>query len=998
MKFPKTEVFILIFILIFVFNVGSENSNIEEFHFNFEEPVIIQKDGYDSIISKDLAKFEEENIPIIPFKSLKILLPKDYRLDDLEVIAENKVELGIYNIEKGKEYQLQHCFDDFDNCENVTKPFVNITGEFPNVTYSYSVFKLKGYNILILNLYPMHYNIETGKLYYYKNFDVKVKSKYGDVNNLYRNNKKDRDYVERIIYNKDKINQYYELDSIASSEQYDYIIITGNELVDSFKPLEDWKNKKGVQTFTMTVENITANPDYYCNGLYGDGCGDGNDFNDTEAKVRNFIKYAYSNLSVDYVLLGGDVEIIPARTITDGYEFVVGDIYYMGLDGSWNLDNDSTFAEYSPEETDPYAEIYVGRAPVNTVEDVNIFINKTFTYERYPPLDYQLTVLFMAEEEGLNGAYYKNYIDENYVPERFNITKLYEIDDSLNITTAWSNLNLGYNIVNHLAHGGQLAMGVGPNDPSGTNLIWNWDIDELINAPRYSIYYSYGCYSNDFSYSDTYGEHFILAPNGGGPVYIGISGSSFSYWYDYQLFDALMIEDITNIGKSYQDSKEDNIQVAFPQGASGGSARASYLNLNLLGDPELPIWTDIPQNLTIDYYQESISKTITNLTINVNTENAFVFLYSPNYEGLTDYNGNITFEVNISGIRDINITVTAPNFLHYESNITLLLFDFDNDGIPDIDDLDDDNDGILDINDTLLGNITNINTNIDNLTLLINNDSNLSQIFNDILLVEFLENNNPVLTFNYDFSNLLDLSLVTINKENNNFGSLLVKGLMNINKTFYVDKINNSNYVCVKDSEIDNINEISIDCSDINEYSVKCHGVNNSFLCSLLNNSYRIENLTNSAVKEFYIEIIENTQGDPNPGNNNGGPGGGGPSGSSSNQKNNEECEPQWSCTLWKACEDGEQVRTCSDFNNCETTTGKPSEIQSCISTEKGPTTDINNLNENNEDNKDGNLITGQVTRDNNFFNKNINILILIIVLIVIVFGFKFLRKKSKKN
>lgn len=52
-------------------------------------------------------------------------------------------------------------------------------------------------------------------------------------------------------------------------------------------------------------------------------------------------------------------------------------------------------------------------------------------------------------------------------------------------------------------------------------------------------------------------------------------------------------------------------------------------------------------------------------------------------------------------------------------------------------------------------------------------------------------------------------------------------------------------------------------------------------------------------------------------------------------------CMPNWQCTSWSTCNavynstcsnyaSGTQTRTCTDLNNCGTTSGKPAEIQSC--------------------------------------------------------------------
>ncbi len=79
--------------------------------------------------------------------------------------------------------------------------------------------------------------------------------------------------------------------------------------------------------------------------------------------------------------MGGDDEIIPVRGV---YAFVGDtvdrnipcDMYYGALDGSWDNDNDTIFGEgvfsegpengTAGEEADFFAEVYVGRATVDT--------------------------------------------------------------------------------------------------------------------------------------------------------------------------------------------------------------------------------------------------------------------------------------------------------------------------------------------------------------------------------------------------------------------------------------------------------------------------------------------------------------------------------------------------------------------------------------------------------------------------------------------------------
>lgn len=52
----------------------------------------------------------------------------------------------------------------------------------------------------------------------------------------------------------------------------------------------------------------------------------------------------------------------------------------------------------------------------------------------------------------------------------------------------------------------------------------------------------------------------------------------------------------------------------------------------------------------------------------------------------------------------------------------------------------------------------------------------------------------------------------------------------------------------------------------------------------------------------------------------------------------NPNCNPNWSCSNWSACTNGQLTRTCNDANNCGVTTGQPPLNQSCsINTLPGP-------------------------------------------------------------
>ena len=291
--------------------------------------------------------------------------------------------------------------------------------------------------------------------------------------------------------------------AVLPSGNHDYVIITKSDLSDEFLTLADWKTEKGVNTTIVAVECIDA--EY--SGV------------DLQDKIRNFIIDAYNNWGITYVLLGGDVEIIPYRNFYvetsrrpwDRY-YIPSDLYYAGLGGTWDDDEDGKYGELG--EWDLYAEVYVGRAPVNTEGEVSTFVTKTIEYEQSPSTDYLKNALMLASmlNEDTDGAYTKDYHVCPKIPGDWEKAKIYESNDTqrgnlVELTTAA--LNAGQHVVNNICHAGEevLALGYVLSDPDELYTIS--EVDELQNALRYFLFYTIGCYANAFDYGDCIGEHFV---------------------------------------------------------------------------------------------------------------------------------------------------------------------------------------------------------------------------------------------------------------------------------------------------------------------------------------------------------------------------------------------------------------------------------------------------------------------------------------------------------
>ena len=461
------------------------------------------------------------------------------------------------------------------------------------------------------------------------------------------------------------------------SGQVDYLIITSDSLRAAFEPLRQWKMRKGLVSEIVSIETIT--------GAYPGA--------DLAEKIRTCIRYFHCERGTEWVLLGGDVEIIPARKayipISDRPD-VPCDLYYADLDGTWNDDGNLHWGEVPSDNVDMYADVFLGRAPVATADEAATFVNKVLTYEGcyQLPVDYQLRMAFLGEilwgdlqhpqdPEYTDGGVAKNLVQSRYVPARFSIDKLYESSHNLNRSTALSALNHGRGFINICCHGFFKEITVASDYLSDT------DFAALASGNRYGLMYSTTCLSGGFDQSDCIGEAWVLAPQGGG-FYIGNSrygwdepgypGDGPSDLYDQEFFSSVFLTGFTNLGKAFADAKHEFVG----ESRSDPYMRYVMYDLNLLGDPELPLWTDTPEAITVTA-PASLDTTPQVFAVNVMNgaaplAGAKVCLWKEGevyVVGETDGSGNASLAVDAMTPGTLLLTVTAPNMLPYLGQATV---------------------------------------------------------------------------------------------------------------------------------------------------------------------------------------------------------------------------------------------------------------------------------------------------------------------------------------
>jgi hypothetical protein len=375
------------------------------------------------------------------------------------------------------------------------------------------------------------------------------------------------------------------LSAAASAQLYDHVIVTDDSLVSRFAPLSACiRNELGLTDTIVTVEAIQES-------FPG---------RDTPEKIRNFIRHAYDNWLTMYVLLGGDVEIVPPRYVWadhgSGLEPIPSDLYYSALDGDWDADDDGQFGEVE-DSVDLYPDIFVGRCPATTGASVTAVVGKFITYVSNPQAQYLDRVLLsgfdlyswcIAEEA-------MEYYDSELVPESVKpCAKVYDSDSGDHRSELVSDLNAGPHIWVHADHSGWNCIGAGWTNHR--SVLSGDDLGGLGNQDRLTILMTNGCDAGAFDSSDCVTECFMLAPNGGGVAAFSntrtglldaakpLHGQSFMQieellraWFNHPR-DATL-SDLATV----------QAQVA-PLAAVSERYRWTDYIFALLGDPSMPVW------------------------------------------------------------------------------------------------------------------------------------------------------------------------------------------------------------------------------------------------------------------------------------------------------------------------------------------------------------------------------------------------------------------------
>jgi hypothetical protein len=613
---------------LFLSLLFSARAEIIEKTYYFSNPVITQHKGYQQIsFGNDMLTAKPGN-PALPYSSVSLLLPPGEVALNIEFIGENKVTLeGQYNLWP---YQPSRPLSETEKAEFYKNGKIyNSRDLYPASQYGrLSSQFMNGYGFAFSTFTPVQYIPAEGKISYYSKVTIRITTGPGEkAAAALQNLSSKKDVLERVsslAQNPGVISAYPEK-AIRSDDAYELLIITTQQYEDSFSELQDIYLTRGVRSHVFTTEYIQDN-------IGGQ---------DLQEKIRNFIIQEYQESGAEYVLLGGDVELVPYRGFYcyvqsgDGYEDdnIPADLYYSALDGNWNDDGDNRWGE--PDEDDLLPDIAVARFSFSNNTELSHMINKSISYQNSPVLG-ELRKPLLAGEwlygdpetwgmdylQLLIGEHDDNGYSTTGIPEDYDIQTMYEHDQSWSGTQLINKINQGIQFLHHVGHANETYVAhLDIGDITDENFYATNGVDH-----NYTIMQTHGCICGAFDYNDCILERMVSIQN----FAVAVVGNSRYGWFNEgqtegpaahlhrEMVDAMFHEKIARIGKAFVECK---IQTAPWVEAEGqweeGALRWNFYDINIIGDPAMSVWNDEPIDIDVDYPAEipvglpSINVTVT---------------------------------------------------------------------------------------------------------------------------------------------------------------------------------------------------------------------------------------------------------------------------------------------------------------------------------------------------------------------------------------------------
>lgn len=596
-----------------LFWAASFQAQTVEMVYYFDNPVISQKGGFQTVNFPATQQSGLPGEPSLPYHILSLVLPPGEAAVSMEVTGEMEREIpGFFTL-----FPQQHVRPLSEGLSGLfirNGEIYRQNGKYPSSPSGHLTTQyLNGYGVALSSFTPVSYFPASGKLSYFAKVTVRIYTVPDPAAEKalenYCPSAASAKRLSSLVQNP-RMAETYPMRAPVKTN-YQILIITASTFSNSFQPLIDLYQSEGMTTQVVTTQTIEST-------MTGQ---------DLQEKIRNFIIQEYQSSGVEFVLLGGDVELVPYRGFycqvqsSSVYEDnnIPADLYYSALDGNWNTNGNNLWGE--PGEDDLLPDVAVTRFTFSTETELQNMIHKSVSYQVNPVLG-ELQQPLLAGEHlwdspmTFGGDFMDLLIDDQTangyfthgIPSAENaIVKLY---DSLNTSggifnwdpvTLLNEINLGKSFIHHLGHANEMYM----------MRLYVWDITNAnfsqVNGVdhNYTLLYTQGCLSGAFDVDDCIAEKSVTIENF---LAGGVFNSRYGWFNEGQtegpsehlnreFVSALYNDTISfkRIGETQMVSKIKTAPwVTAPGQWEPGALRWCFYDCNVFGDPAMEIWTDEP--------------------------------------------------------------------------------------------------------------------------------------------------------------------------------------------------------------------------------------------------------------------------------------------------------------------------------------------------------------------------------------------------------------------
>lgn len=498
---------------------------------------------------------------------------------------------------------------------------------YPNENVRYfKTYSIGGLKMLAISVCPFKYNSSTHELVFISNMTLNIVLNQ-DPSPLFSNGDVSFDEsmleaVQHSVINPEDMSSLYSTYpplagyQVYNSNNYNYYIITSDSLAPYFQPLADWKTLKGIRTRVVTTTEIY------------------NSINENirpQLKIKRWLQ-AHGGSKLNYLLLGGDETVVPSQPCHEQIDYMdasgeiqtletyslPADMFYACYSGSFDWDaNGNGYCGEVDDNINYDMRFCVARAPVQTANDVRVFVSKILSYESGKSMVHWKKNIFMGGrvlgrnlETGICDAHNKsNLIYENNIVPYWDGERTFLFGTGHNIegkdehyyftgANLQEQLSKGFNFIDIITHGAPYCWVASWGN-------YTTDLASSLQMPTPAIVTTTACSTNMFDsqeYDPCLSEAFIRNPNCGVLAYIGSSREGVSSsdgdvhighseYLISQFYDCLMRHWANSLGKVFNYAKIQN------------GTTPDFLDIpkwvtmatNLMGDPEMPIFLEEPK-------------------------------------------------------------------------------------------------------------------------------------------------------------------------------------------------------------------------------------------------------------------------------------------------------------------------------------------------------------------------------------------------------------------